>query len=76
MIPSVTVDITLSADDYLRHYAGDARDVVARARDGRRVRFPAAILRRFVTRHGIRGSFQIQFSDEGKFLSIERLPEP
>lgn len=69
----VIVDITIGADDYLRYYAGAARDVVATARDGRKVRFPAGILQRFVSRDGIHGSFRIHFSEQGKFASIERV---
>ena len=37
------------------------------------VHFPANILRRFVTRGGIRGRFLIQFTDDNRFHSIERL---
>lgn len=71
---SVIVDIRISADEFLRYYGGAAQDVVARARDGRTIRFPAKILQQFVTRSGIEGSFQIDFSSQGKFERIQRLP--
>lgn len=72
MNESIIVDISISADEYLRYYAGSAQNIVARSRDGRTVRFPANILQRFVTRSGISGSFAIQFGADGKFQAIER----
>lgn len=69
---SIVVDIHISADEYLHYYSGSARDVVARSRDGRTVRFPAKILQRFVTRSGISGSFEIQFGADGRFQTVER----
>ena len=70
---AIEVRIFISAQEYLLMYKGIARDVSATAVDGRRVRFPAHILQKFVTREGIRGRFLIQFSTEGKFESISRL---
>lgn len=69
----VIIDIRISADEYLKMYQGLARDVVTYARDGRKVRFPAKILQRFVMRDGVYGSFAIQFDEQHKFRSIERL---
>lgn len=54
-------------------YQGVASSVHAHARDGRSIRFPANILQQFVTRDGIRGSFQIIFDDNMKFQAIRRL---
>lgn len=70
---SVIVDIRIPAEDYLRFYSGSVNQVVTTSRDGRRVRFPAEILRRFVTHNGIDGSFEILFDSQGKFVSVERL---
>ncbi|TCK09593.1 DUF2835 domain-containing protein [Marinobacterium mangrovicola] len=67
------VDLNISDKEFERMYRGEVRDVVARARDGRRVRFPAASLTRFVTREGIRGSFRIRYSPEGRLQDISRL---
>lgn len=67
------VDLDISAEEYLRLYRGEVRDVLAVARDGRRVRFPAASLTRFVTRQGISGSFRIRYSADGKLRDISRL---
>ena len=70
---SLIVDLAITADEYLRLYEGSARDVLALARDGRRVRFPAHILRRFVTRDGIYGSFRIEFNADNSFRSVEKI---
>ena len=71
--PYIIVDLTISADEYLKLYQGIARDVICYARDGRRVRFPAKILQPYVTHDGIRGSFCIAFDQNQKFSSIRRL---
>jgi len=68
----IIVDISISPDEWIKLYQGVAKDVHARARDGRSVRFPARILSRFYLQDGVRGSFRILFDDSGKFSSIER----
>ncbi|WP_426417433.1 DUF2835 domain-containing protein [Aestuariirhabdus sp. LZHN29] len=70
---SLIVDILIPAEQYRAHYAGAVRQVQARSRDGRLVVFPSEILRPFVTRNGIEGSFRIEFDMQGKFQRIERL---
>lgn len=70
---SIAVDLTITADEYLKHYQIGGAMVVTRSRDGRTVRFPANILQRFVTHSGVTGSFKIQFDPEGKFTAVERL---
>src|SRR5690554_7425396 len=69
----ITVDLAISALDYQSHYSGQIKQVVAYTTDGRRVRFPANILQHVVSHEGVYGRFQINFSDKGKFLSIQRL---
>ena len=49
------------------------RDVLATSVDGRRVRFPAMILRPFVTHVGIRGRFRILFDENHRFQGIEKI---
>lgn len=69
----ITVDLIISADEWLKVYRGSARVVRARARDGRYVQFPANILARFLRRDGVRGSFLITFDDKNRFLDIQAL---
>ncbi|TQV80991.1 DUF2835 family protein [Exilibacterium tricleocarpae] len=70
---SLIVDLAISAEEYQRLYRGAANAVVARARDGRRVRFPAHILRPFVTHTGIQGSFAITFDADNRYQAVERI---
>lgn len=72
-MPALVVNLVIAPEEYQRLYAGTAQNVSARAVDGRRVQFPANILRPFVTREGIRGRFMINFTDDNRFESIERL---
>lgn len=69
----IILDLSLSADEYLRYYSGEASSVLARARDGRMVRFPAAFLRRFVDHDGVHGRFLLRCDDSNRLVSIERI---
>jgi hypothetical protein len=70
---SIVVDLSISADEYLKHYQVIGASVITQSRDGRSVRFPAKILQPFVTHSGVNGSFEILFGTDGKFSAIERL---
>jgi len=74
MDQQVVVDLNINPDELLRYYRGQAGLVSCRARDGRRVQFPAALLRPFVTRGGVQGSFCIRFAADGKFRQIDKIP--
>ncbi len=73
MAQQLIIDIRITAEEYLKSYSGVARTVFTRSRDGRSIRFPANILRPFVTRDGIDGSFVITFDENQKFQDIRRL---
>jgi uncharacterized membrane protein affecting hemolysin expression len=73
-VRSLTVQIVIGAEEFQRIYAG-VNGVTAIADDGRRIRFPANILRPFVLHDGIRGHFRITFDADNKFSSIERIAE-
>jgi len=70
---TIEVSLAIPADEYLAMYQGAVRDVVARAKDGRTVRFPARILQPYVTHQGIHGRFAIRFDDSNRFAGISRL---
>ena len=74
-MPSHTIRfrLDLSSDEYLAYYQGVARDVVVRAEDGRRVRFPAGALQPFITHQGIHGRFELRFDATHQFLGLQRL---
>lgn len=70
---ALVVNLVIEAEEYQRMYSGQAKYVFCRSVDGRKVQFPANILRPFVTREGIRGRFIIHFSEDNRFQSIARL---
>jgi len=72
-VNAIIVDLQISSAEFLKVYRGPARVVSTRARDGRRVQFPAAILRPWLLHDGIRGTFRIRFDDAGKLEDIQRL---
>ena len=69
----IVADIFISAEEMLKLYEGAAKNASVVARDGRRIEFPAHILRPFVTREGVSGSFAIYFDRDRKFQRIDRL---
>lgn len=71
-MPAVEVELRISWSEYLQRYRVGAAQVLAFTRDGRRVRFPANILQRFLAADGVHGHFRIHFDDTGKLLGIER----
>ncbi len=72
-MPEVRVSLTISSHKYLAYYKGVADTVVTRAVDGRKVKFPARVLRPFLTHDGIDGEFVIRFNTHHKFIGIRKL---
>ena len=66
------VPLNISADEYQRLYRGTARNVFARDSRGVSIQFPAASLRPFVTRDGIRGIFVISVDEHNRLLDVRR----
>jgi len=69
----IILDLHISREEWLRLYRGETHTVFATSRDGRSIKFPANILTKYTTQHGVDGSFVIQFTDDGKFQSITKL---
>ena len=70
---SLIVEVHISAEEYLAHYQGIAKDVLAHDLEGRVVKFPSNILQKFVTHDGIHGNFAIFFDENNKFHHIDRV---
>lgn len=71
MTQRIEVELDIGRDEYLHYYRGVGDiQVLATARDGRRVRFPARILQPFVLHDGVRGLFRIEFDQGGRFQRI------
>lgn len=69
---SYTVTLDISAEAYQHMYRGTARSVIARDTQGRRVQFPAASLRQFVTPEGVHGVFVIRVDADHRLVDIQR----
>ncbi len=72
-MPSLELDIALSAERLRAVYQGHANRVLLRSRDGRRVSLPAHHLRSFLTHEGVYGSFELDFNVAGELLNLRRL---
>lgn len=67
--------LRIGRDELLRYYGGAAAAVQALAEDGTRVRFPASILRPFITVAGIDGRFRLRVDGNGRVLGLEQLQD-
>ncbi len=65
--------LDLSYEKFFFVYTGKAKYVVAQTDGGRTVRFPANILKPYLTRRGIQGRFMIYFDENNKFKSLEKM---
>lgn len=72
-VPSLVLDISLAAEAFLAVYQGRANRILLKSRDGRRVSLPAHHLRPYIGHEGVRGCFQLEFSGDGRLLSLHRL---
>ena len=65
--------LNLSAQSYRQYYQGQANMVQVQSLDGQNLRFPAAILRPYLSHAGVSGLFELEFDDNQKFVSLQRL---
>ena len=73
MAKTIQFSINLSYEKFLYVYKGQAKNVVTKARDGRTIQFPAEILKPYLTHNGIQGTFIIQYDENNKFKSLQRI---
>ncbi len=65
--------LSISRDDYLRYYQGQAVAVAVTDSQGRSIRFPANALRPHVEHTGIHGSFRLTTDEENRLRTLERI---
>jgi len=65
--------LNISAHEFLAYYRGVARDVETTSLDGRAVRFPANVLRPFVTGDGVVGVFVLVYDEKNRFVEMKRM---
>lgn len=65
--------LNLSAETYRRYYQGQVNMVQVRSLDGQKLRFPAVILRPYLGYAGVSGLFELEFDENQRFVSLQRL---
>ncbi len=68
----IQFSLQLSYDQFLKVYQGVAKNVSVITNDGRRITFPAGNIQPYLTKEGIRGSFEMELTIENKFISIKK----
>jgi len=69
----LTVSLSITYDEFEAVYRGAAKHVFANTMEGKSMRFPADILRPFLTRDGIQGRFRVLFDSNHKFSGIQKI---
>ena len=65
--------LQISSEQYLDYYRGVAKNVVAQARSGQTVQFPASLLQKFITPDGIQGEFVLTCDENHKCVSLQKI---
>jgi hypothetical protein len=65
--------LNISSNDYLRFYQAASKFVQARTEQGLLIKFPAEHLRPHVSHDGIQGLFELESSEQGKFIALRRI---
>ncbi|MFK7858527.1 MAG: DUF2835 domain-containing protein [Granulosicoccus sp.] len=63
----------LTPKQFEPYYSGQVKQVVVQSEQGLRLALPASELRKFVTRDGICGRFEITYNAQHKLVSLEKL---
>ena len=72
-MPILRFSLDIPAERYQAWYAGAAKQVQVTSDNGTTLRFPAAELRRHVTREGISGRFEIEFDERFKLVALRKI---
>ncbi len=72
-MPTILVDLRISTEEFLAHYQGKAKQVIAVDRSGKSVAFPSNILQPYVTHNGVSGTFAIEIDANNWFRGIRRV---
>lgn len=68
----VELTLHLSPERFLAYYQGTAQSILARAKDGRSIRFPCSVVQPFVTREGVQGDFVLELDENNRFVRMRR----
>lgn len=65
--------LSLTYDECMAYYKGDFEFIQVTEDCGKRIRFPAAHIRRFVSSIGVRGRFKLSLTSQNSFVSLEKI---
>jgi len=66
--------LSISPQRFLVFYRGEIRQVFVRCFNGLKIKFPASLLKQFVTADGVHGDFVLTCEDDNKGAVLQRLP--
>ena len=69
---TIVIGLNIDSEELLKLYRGSAREVVARSLDGQNIRFPADVLKPFVTHNGVQGQFALVVDASNKLIDLRR----
>ena len=72
-MPGIRFHLNIPAETYRHYYQGQANEVQVQTLDGQNLRFPAAILRPYLSHAGVSGLFELEFDENQHFVSLQRL---
>lgn len=70
---ALSFSLNIPAQEYLRYYRGQARQVVVTAANGQRIAFAAHHLRPFVSLEGVYGDFVLEIDNQNRFKSLRKI---
>ncbi|WP_235602933.1 DUF2835 family protein [Piscirickettsia litoralis] len=72
-MPTTRFHLNLSREQVMRYYQGQANIVHVEDVYGRRVQFPASLLRHIVDHQGAHGLFEIEYSADGRCIAVKKI---
>lgn len=72
-MPTLRFKLSITSEDYLRYYQGQAGQISVTTDEGQRLVFPAEHLRVFVRHDGIHGRFELEFDQDNRFMALRRI---
>ena len=70
---SLRFSLKISADQILRYYEGNAKNLIVTLNNGQRVQLPLINFRPFISDLGLYGNFEVVFSQKFKLVSLKKL---
>ncbi|KZN30873.1 DUF2835 domain-containing protein [Pseudoalteromonas luteoviolacea] len=65
--------LKLTHEQCLAYYEGEVEHIQVIEDGGKRIRFPAQHIRRFVSTIGVSGRFRLQLDDNNRFIALEKV---